>query len=1257
MTTMARPDGPLGPLADEFLARRQRGESPSIEEFAEEHPELANQIRELFPRLLTLQEHDPRLQNYVETLGASEGHATLLRGVPDKLGDYRIVREIGRGGMGIVYEAVEESLNRRVALKVLPSQVVLDSKTLQRFQREAKAAARLHHTNIVPVYGVGHDQNVHYFVMQYIRGKGLDRVIEEMRAATVAASSGESTAALGPPAGAAAPSWAARATAELPPAASAKTGVTGNLDETTAMPVPAPAARPTTAPRQGGQAAAVGTSTDAGAGLTVAVRRSEIAAALQASSPEHPPPPPSERLYWQNVARIGRQVADALDYAHAQGTVHRDIKPSNLMLDEQGIVWVTDFGLAKGAEHDNLTQTGDVLGTLRYMAPEALQGDADARSDLYALGLTLYELAALSPARDAVQRHDLIRQVTTGETSRLRKLAPDVPRDLETIIHKAIDPEPRRRYATAGDLADDLLRFINDEPIRARRTTSIERLWRWTRRNPVVAGLSAALLAVLVVVAAVSVVAAVRFQFLAAQNRALADRAQQLADQEKSSRVAAERAAQESEAVVKFLIEDMIESSQPQRSRGRDVTVRDVLSIAGTRVGTAFKEQPLQEAAVRRAIGQAYVALGRYEEAHAQLAAALAIRERELGETSAATLLVLRDLSGCLNSQGQYAEAQPQLEKCLAEQRARLGDNDLETLITMGNLAVNLGYQNKYAEARQLSDAQLATLRRQFGPEHPETLTALHTQAWLLELQGRFAEAVELNRQVLEARRRVLGAEHPSTIETLSNLASALDRQGRYAEAETLYQELLDVNRRVLGPQHPATLIALRALAVNRLSRGKLAEGQAMVEQALAEQRKSLGPEHPDTLATSVLLAAILERQGKLTEAQALYEQVLEAQRRVLGPQHVDTLLSLDSLAGCLARQGKFDEARALAEETLKQAREVLGPDDPDTLRITSGIALVFFRQEQYDDAERLYREVVESSRRTLGPDHPDTLLAQASLAACISQSGDPAGAAPLYEETYRALVRVLGREHPRTLDAMDGWAAALAARGEIDRAVELRRQLVTTAREELGPEHAVTATALQSLAAMLQDAGRHAEAVPLLRELLAVRRKTCAADDPILASALAMLGWALTEEGSPVEAEPVLRECLSIRMAALGPEHALTANTQSLLGDCLAQQEKFAEAETLLIAGYEAMRARGDVLPKRVEQAAERIAELYARWGKTDKRTQWQAVLDGLRKPAALPKSGTPPTPADAPSPANSPASPPLPPPPSPGAAAPAEG
>jgi WD40 repeat protein/Flp pilus assembly protein TadD len=214
----------------------------------------------------------------------------------------------------------------------------------------------------------------------------------------------------------------------------------------------------------------------------------------------------SGRHYWQSVARMGIQVAGALEYANSQGIVHRDIKPSNLLLDTQGTVWVTDFGLAKATtDGENLTHTGDIVGTLRYMAPERFQGQADARGDIYSLGLTLYELLTFRPAFELSDRQSLICQILADDPPSPRMINAGIPRDLETIVLKAIDREPARRYQTAGMMAEDLKRFLDDKPVRARRVSTGERLWRWCRRNPALAAVTGLAMAGLVAVTVLSI--------------------------------------------------------------------------------------------------------------------------------------------------------------------------------------------------------------------------------------------------------------------------------------------------------------------------------------------------------------------------------------------------------------------------------------------------------------------------------------------------------------------------------------------------------------------------------------------------------------------------------------------------------------------------------------------------------------------------------------------------------------------------------
>ena len=327
--------------------------------------------------------------------------------VPEQIGDYRIMREIGRGGMGIVYEAEQCSLGRRVALKVLPRLSHHSKDYRARFRQEAHAAAQMHHPNIVPVFEVGSEDGYFYYAMQLIRGSSLDVVLDLLRRVQ-SRSQGEIVDQN---------HTDQQCTNERPSVETLSTAAQTLYDHW-----------------EGG----------IGSG--------------------------GQRRYFRSIAKIALKVAEALVYAHAQGVIHRDIKPSNLILDEEGTVWVTDFGLAKTEEH-SMTETGNFLGTLRYLSPERFSGECDERTDVYALGITLYELLVQRPAFGQLDQLQLLEAIRHVDPPPPRSLDRRIPFDLETIVLKACEKRPLARYPTAFALAEDLQRFLNDQPIRARRKT------------------------------------------------------------------------------------------------------------------------------------------------------------------------------------------------------------------------------------------------------------------------------------------------------------------------------------------------------------------------------------------------------------------------------------------------------------------------------------------------------------------------------------------------------------------------------------------------------------------------------------------------------------------------------------------------------------------------------------------------------------------------------------------------------------------
>ena len=449
MSSPSEARSPVEVLADEFLARCKRGEKPTIREYCDRHPDLAEEIRDVFEAVLMVEDLKPGSDD----VSGSFGESVKVDGKRlAQVGDYRILCEIGRGGMGVVYEAEQQALGRRVALKVLPRTIAGDGSSQVRFQREARAAARMHHTNIVPVFDVGQDGEHLYYAMQLIHGQGLDLVIADLKRLRA-----QSTAGPAP--------------VEKPGDRSIAASLVAGQFERENLAVADPADSAATAAYEG--------SAPSSAMLP---GQSELSTATS-----------NRGAYFRSVAQIGVQTAAALSYAHGRGIIHRDIKPGNLILDTTGNVWVTDFGLAKTGD-SGMTHTGDILGTIRYMSPERFRGQCDGRADVYALGMTLYELLTLKAAYASGDRLRLIELIRQEEAASPRTHDPRIPLDLDTIVMKAIDKDPKRRYQSADELGADLQRFVNDEPIQARRVGPAERFNRWCRRNPTVAGLTAAVL-------------------------------------------------------------------------------------------------------------------------------------------------------------------------------------------------------------------------------------------------------------------------------------------------------------------------------------------------------------------------------------------------------------------------------------------------------------------------------------------------------------------------------------------------------------------------------------------------------------------------------------------------------------------------------------------------------------------------------------------------------------------------------------------
>ena len=544
-------DSIIGSIADEFTDRLHQGETPDIEQYVQQHPQHADVIRQVLSTLQALGPNPSSSNLLADDFVDPTAH------VQRTLGDFRILREIGRGGMGVVYQAEQISLGRIVALKVLPFAGVLDERQLKRFKYEARAAASLDHPHIVSVYSVGCERAVHFYAMQYVEGQSLAEIIADLR---------------------------------------------GDTDDEDAV-------VPTDVETKPVAALSTERETDSSA-------------------------------FFRRVARLGIQASEALDHAHGVGIVHRDIKPSNLMVDMAGKLLVTDFGLAQIQGEGNLTMTGDLVGTLRYMSPEQADSDRavlDHRADIYSLGITLYELLTLRPAFEGREKAKLLRDILEHDPPAPRSINSAIPRDLETIVLKAISKDPVDRYSKAAELAEDLRRFVDDTPIHAKRISLAERAFRWVRRHSAAVSVVTALSLVISITA---ITAAVMFaqqgNQLAQQRNQLTQRGNELTEALAESKQHQQQADANFE-IARQAVDDMYTQvaekwlqEQPHLTKMQ----RDFLFKAAEfyeNVPAQYQDDPvlLQDAAgAHQRVGEIHHKLGDTAKANKQFEASLAICRR-----------------------------------------------------------------------------------------------------------------------------------------------------------------------------------------------------------------------------------------------------------------------------------------------------------------------------------------------------------------------------------------------------------------------------------------------------------------------------------------------------------------------------------------------------------------------------------------------------------------------------------------------------
>jgi tetratricopeptide (TPR) repeat protein/predicted Ser/Thr protein kinase len=984
---------------------------------------------------------------------------------PAVIGRYRIVRLLGEGGMGTVYEAEQEEPRRIVALKVIKLGLATPER-LRRFRRESRALARLQHPGIAQIYEFNTADTDFgpqpYFAMEFIRGLPLRQYAEVQQLDT------------------------------------------------------------------------------------------------------------RQRLL------LIVKVSEAVHHANQRGLIHRDLKPGNILVDETGQPKILDFGVARVIEADSQedaqltmqTGSGQIVGTLAYMSPEQVLGDpldVDTRSDVYSLGVILYELLSGRLPYKVSQRHlpEAVRAIREEEPASLSSVSRNYRGDIETIVKRALEKDKTRRYASAADLGADIQRYLNDEPITARPPSAGYQLQKFARRHRGLMAGVAVVFVVLLAGVAVSTSEAIR-----------ANRAGQAALRERDRAVAAEATAR---AVSEFLQNDLLAQAsasaqaRPGTKPDPDLKVRTALDRAAAGIAQKFDKQPLVEASIRQTIASAYLDLG------------------------------------------IYPEAQKQIERALDLRRRLLGEDHPDTLISMRNLAVLYRHQGKVEQAESLLIKVLGVQRRLLGEDHPDTLESAYDLALLYDDQEKFTLAEPLLTKALDGQRRILGEQHPGTAVTMNKLAELYKEEGKYAQAESLHTRALGIQRTVLGEEHPDTLFTTNSLASLYDTEGKNAQAESLFTRALEVQRRVLGEEHIDTLETMTNLGNLYRTEGKFAAAESLQTRTLEIQRRVLGEEHTDTVVSMNNLATLYQAQGKYTQAEPIALKVLEIHRRKSGEENTVTARSMNNLAVLYGNQGKWAQAEPFLGNALAIRRLVLGEEHPLTLITMANLGFVYQRLGRYAQAEALSTKAVEGMRRAQGQEHNDTLICMNMLGLLYRSEGKYTEAEPVLTRALEIRRRTLGADHPDTIKSMNSLASLYRSEGRSAEAEALLTSVLEARRRVLGPAHPDTASVMTLLGDVRLQQKKYTEAEALLREARNNNEKAAADTWERYWNL-NLLGASLAGQSQYAEAELLLLSGYQGMMQREAAVPLEdrlvLSQAGERIVQLYENWQKPEKAAEWRERL-----------------------------------------------
>ena len=860
-------------------------------------------------------------------------------------------------------------------------------------------------------------------------------------------------------------------------------------------------------------------------------------------------------IQYANAAKLGvrerlslfADVCDAVHHGHQRGIIHRDLKPGNILVDASGRPKVIDFGVARVTDSDLLvttmhTDVGQLVGTLAYMSPEQCAADLhelDTRSDVYSLGVVLFELLCSRLPYDVkskpiVEAAQIIQHKTPIRPSSERLQLKD---DIETIILKALEKEPERRYQSAADLGADIRRFLDHRPIEAQPPSFSYQLRLFTRRNRAL--VTAGIVVFIVLFASVGVITA-----LAIRADQAAQSAVQAARSEAHLRV-------EAELITRFL-QEMLASANP-RAAGKETTVLALLDDAAGRIEKEFQDHASVGAALHHTIGVTYESLGLFDQAEHHLRNALGLARSFMDEDCPLVAEARTSLGKVLVEKADYTEAESLISEAISVQRQLHGEERAALAISITALAKCLADQGDLDTAERHYREALAIQSEIRGGSDAFVARATAEVAGCFVKQGKDDEAESMYRRALAINREYGGEDNLDRGEFMHNLAGLMIERGDHEEAESLIRKSLVILRKYRGDEHPLAATGLNTLSVILLRKGNREEAESALRECLAINRERLGPNHPTVGRYLLNLGHMLKEKGDYEEAESLYREALSIQQQVLGAGHADVAFTFLRLATLAQLRGNHESSESLIRQALDIRIQRLGENHPHVAIAMNALGLALVEQRKYEEAETVLQDAMEKARRYFGEQNWLTAVCESNIGMIRRAEGEFEEAERIYRKVLKVAEQTFGYNHVHTARSQHNLALTLRQQEKLDEAESLFRETLRIYRVKLPEHHLSLAPPLMHLGSLLTSKGHPAEGESLLRESIRIQSSTLPEGHWRIAYARTILGRCLTEQGRYDEADSVPIDWLATLRAELGEDAKETKKAKKYL-DRLAE-------------------------------------------------------------------------------------------------------